>query len=226
MMPSITSGVHSKPSSTPVWKVQTGISRGDVLGVDLLERAVAVGVVGAAVHQPVGVVRAGLQEVVVIDGPDRLGRRLLPRASAAAGSRARARASARGLPPASPSQAARPSSTRNDRRALPRMAAGPCTGGEDRCAHDVDLASPPEAPASRPSRAHRLMPSVQDPRCRRLSGRWGIRDSRVTTGTRVWPPTRPRAHHTGYHRPVKDPGGRRRMAGWDQGMPDRRSTSV
>ena len=57
---------------------------GDVLGVDLLERAVAVAVVGAAVHQPVGVVGAGLEQVVVIDGPDRLGRRLL--AFAAAGS--------------------------------------------------------------------------------------------------------------------------------------------
>ena len=79
MMPSMTSGVHSKPSSTPVWKVQAGISRLDVLGVDLLERAVALGVVRAAVHQPVVVVGAGLEQVVVIDGPDRLGRRLLSR---------------------------------------------------------------------------------------------------------------------------------------------------
>ena len=45
----------------------------DVLGVDLLEGTVAVGVVGAAVHQPVGVIGARLQEVALIDGPDRLG---------------------------------------------------------------------------------------------------------------------------------------------------------
>ena len=31
MMPSMTSGVHSKPSSTPVWKVQAGISRATFL---------------------------------------------------------------------------------------------------------------------------------------------------------------------------------------------------
>ena len=52
---------------------------GDVLGVDLLQRTVAMSVVGAAVHQPVAIVGPGLQEVVVIDVPDRFGRRLLSR---------------------------------------------------------------------------------------------------------------------------------------------------
>jgi hypothetical protein len=44
----------------------------------LIEGTEALGVVGPAVDQPVGVVGAGLQEVVVIDGADRLGLPDLP----------------------------------------------------------------------------------------------------------------------------------------------------
>jgi hypothetical protein len=45
----------------------------DVLLVDLGQRAVALGVVGAAVHQPVGVVASGVEQVLFLDGADGLG---------------------------------------------------------------------------------------------------------------------------------------------------------
>ncbi len=54
-----------------------GDQAGDVPGVDLVERAVPLGVVGAGVDQPVGVFGAGLLEVIVVDRADQ--RRLLRR---------------------------------------------------------------------------------------------------------------------------------------------------
>ena len=73
MMPSITSGEHSKSVQHTGLKSPDRNQAVDVLGVDLIERAEALGIVRAAVHQPVGVIGAGFQKIIFIDGTDRLG---------------------------------------------------------------------------------------------------------------------------------------------------------
>ncbi len=75
MIPSITRGVHSKSVEHASLKRPDRDQPRDVFGVDLLERAITMPVVCAAIHQPVRIIATGLQEIVVIDRPHWLGRR-------------------------------------------------------------------------------------------------------------------------------------------------------
>ena len=87
--PLLTIGAASWPLVTPVANTQTGCSRADVAGRDLVQRAVAPAVVGAPDHQPVAVLGLlqplGGHRLVVLQ--DRRNRRSL--ASPVAPSRAR-----------------------------------------------------------------------------------------------------------------------------------------
>ena len=140
-------------------------------------------VVGPAVHQPVGIVGAGLQQVVIIDGPDGLGRRLLSR---------RSRLECGDSPTFQHQPGDEPRS--HDENQAKRPQVRESAEGEVQCAHGGYLTSPQEAPAASRERRPEILDVMEAP-----SGALGNRISRARD-TQADPV---KGHHTGTLRRVK-----------------------